>query len=137
MPRGLTIKQLRKAGAFVGGDLAAGQIGVNISDKRLAFSTDGADVQSLSATPGQVEKVAFAAAGTIPVIFTAARTLSAPTVRASSGTPVLTYTYSATGTGTFTAVASFPHLVAVGSTLLVTCTDMSTATWVGVAIPTS
>lgn len=46
MPRGLTIKQLRKTGAFAAGELAAGQLGVNVSDRRLEFSVDGALVDT-------------------------------------------------------------------------------------------
>ncbi len=83
----------------------------------------------------QVEKVAFAAAGAIPIIFTVARSLATPTVRASAGTPVLNYSYSSTGTGTFTAVTVWPHSVAAGSVLLVNLTDISTASWVAVGIP--
>lgn len=45
MPRGLTFKLLRKAGAFTSGQLLAGEVGVNTAAKQLEFSTDGTAVE--------------------------------------------------------------------------------------------
>lgn len=44
MAAGVTIKNKRKAGNFATSELAAGEIGVNTTDKRLNFSTTGSDV---------------------------------------------------------------------------------------------
>jgi hypothetical protein len=47
MARQATVKHIRKAGAFTGGQLAAGEVGVNTTEDRLELSTDGADVLAL------------------------------------------------------------------------------------------
>lgn len=44
MPAGVTLKQKRKAGAFTGGELAAGEIGVDTTNSRLQFSADGTTI---------------------------------------------------------------------------------------------
>ena len=56
MPRGIRFKLLRKAAAFVSGELSAGELGVNTADKRLAFSTNGTDVVIVSANAPYVVK---------------------------------------------------------------------------------
>lgn len=84
----------------------------------------------------QVERFNFAATGPQLIIFTTARTLSAPTVGSDvAATPTVTYSYRATPTGAFTPISAFPHSVVVGSALLVNCTNMSTAALVAVSIP--
>jgi hypothetical protein len=44
MAAGTTIQHKRKAGAFVGGDLAAGEIGVDTTNGVVYFSTNGSTV---------------------------------------------------------------------------------------------
>jgi hypothetical protein len=44
MPAGVSIRNKRKAGAFVGGELAAGEVGVNTALAGLAYSADGTAV---------------------------------------------------------------------------------------------
>mgnify|MGYP003493843398 CR=1 FL=1 len=48
MAAGTTIQHKRKAGAFAGGQLAAGEIGVDTTNGALYFSTDGATVATLT-----------------------------------------------------------------------------------------
>ncbi len=48
MAAGTTIQHKRKAGAFTGGQLAAGEIGVDTTNGALYFSTDGATVATLT-----------------------------------------------------------------------------------------
>ena len=135
MPRTGTLKHIGKAGAFAASDLKAREIGVNTSDKRLSFSTDGADVNTVY--PGlPPEKVAFAGVGAIPIPFDVARTIAAPTVFKDAGSPTFTYQYAATP-GAALSAATFPLNVAAGSWLVVTCTSMSTATLVGLIFPVS
>ena len=50
MAAGTTIQLKRKAGAFVGGDLAAGEAGVDTTNGDLYFSTDGATVVQIDAS---------------------------------------------------------------------------------------
>lgn len=47
MPAGVTIKQKRKAGAFVNGELAAGELGLDVTNSKLYTSNDGATVYLL------------------------------------------------------------------------------------------
>ena len=50
-------RHIRKLGAFLGGQLGAGEIGVNTSAGQLSFSHDGTtvrDVPQLGTTPGVV-----------------------------------------------------------------------------------
>jgi|ERR1044072_1218193 hypothetical protein len=44
MAAGVVIKHKRKAGNFAANDLAAGEVGVNTTDKCLNFSTTGSDM---------------------------------------------------------------------------------------------
>lgn len=53
MARGLTLKHLRKAGAFLGGELAAGEWGLDVSNGVWYFSRNGTTVEQLAtAAPG-------------------------------------------------------------------------------------
>jgi hypothetical protein len=47
MAAGTTIQLKRKAGAFTGGNLAAGEAGVDTTNGNLSFSTTGSDVKTI------------------------------------------------------------------------------------------
>lgn len=51
MAAGVTIKTKRKAGAFSGGDLEAGELGVDTTNGKLYFSADGSAVIAVDLTP--------------------------------------------------------------------------------------
>lgn len=55
MAAGVQIKHKRKAGAFVGGELAAGEMGVDVSNSIVYFSVDGATVTAITAGGGTVD----------------------------------------------------------------------------------
>ncbi len=55
MAAGSTIKHKRKAGAFVDGDLAAGELGVDVSNSTIYFSVNGTTVQAISTGGGTVD----------------------------------------------------------------------------------
>lgn len=52
MAAGVTIKLKRKAGAFTGGQLAAGELGVDVSNDDLYASSDGSDVWQVNGGSG-------------------------------------------------------------------------------------
>ena len=88
MAAGVTIKQKRKAGDFAAASLAAGEIGVNTTDKRLNYSTTGSDMVWL-------EKVSTTASSATPTptgdglsnFFTVTALAAGATFAAPSGTP--------------------------------------------------
>jgi hypothetical protein len=55
MAAGTVQKQIRKAGAFVGGELAAGQWGLDVTNKVWYFSADGTTVNSVTGSGGGVD----------------------------------------------------------------------------------
>lgn len=55
MAAGITIKHKRKAGAFVGGELAAGELGLDITNSNWYFSVNGSTVTQI--TSGAVASV--------------------------------------------------------------------------------
>lgn len=52
MAAGTTIKLKRKAGAFTGGELAAGELGVDVSNEKVYGSSDGTTVFEVTSTGG-------------------------------------------------------------------------------------
>ncbi len=57
MSAGVAIKHKRKASAFVGGELLAGEVGVNTAAKRLEFSSDGIDVNPVTGGGANIAEV--------------------------------------------------------------------------------
>lgn len=55
MAAGVKIQHKRKAGAFVDGELAAGEFGLDVSGNRWYYSLNGATVASLNAGAGTVD----------------------------------------------------------------------------------
>lgn len=55
MAAGTTIKIKRKAGAFSGGELAAGELGLDVSNDVLYFSVDGSTVDTVAGLSNVVE----------------------------------------------------------------------------------
>lgn len=117
-------------------------MGVLTAGQGIALNQVGSNVEvSATATPGSGlpdKEAGFNAAGTIPVPFRQGRVITAaPTVYKDAGTPVITYRYAATPGGTLSTIATWPHTAAAESWVLVTVTDMSTATLVAVSLPVS
>lgn len=63
MAAGVAYKHIRKAGAFAGGELAAGQIGVNTSVPRIEFSADGSTVSTITGGGGITRTVTVTSGG--------------------------------------------------------------------------
>jgi hypothetical protein len=55
MAAGVTIKHKRKAGAFVGGELAAGEFGVDVSNNDVYTSSNGTTVYKVNGAAGAVD----------------------------------------------------------------------------------
>ena len=67
MAAGVTIKLKRKSGAFTGGDLAAGEAGVDVTNNDFYFSKDGSTVTQIQSGGGDVSASGTPADGQIGV----------------------------------------------------------------------
>ncbi len=79
MAAGTLIKHKRKSGAFTGGELAAGEFGVDVSNGVCYFSKDGSTVQAIGGGSGTVDTANSPAAGEFAK-FTDADTIEGRTV---------------------------------------------------------
>jgi len=148
MAAGITIKSKRKAGAFTGGELAAGEFGVDVSNDVVYQSSDGATVWSLTAgagdalttdplsqfaatTSAQLAGVISDETGTGLLVFATSPTLTTPVLGVATATTVNGATITTT-TGTLTLVN--------GSTLATSGAYSTTLTATGatnVTLPTT
>lgn len=64
MAAGITFKMKRKSGAFVGGDLAAGEIGIDVAGDSFFYSKDGSTVTQITTSGADVSSQAGAPSST-------------------------------------------------------------------------
>jgi len=58
MAAGFTLKHKRKSGAFVGGELAVGELGLDITNSVWYFSIDGSTVTAIPTAAGSGQSAA-------------------------------------------------------------------------------
>jgi hypothetical protein len=63
MSKGITIKHVRKAGAFVNGELSAGETGLDVTNGTWYFSRNGTTVEQMGGGVGDMTKAEFASNG--------------------------------------------------------------------------
>jgi hypothetical protein len=111
MAAGTTIQLKRKAGAFTGGQLAAGELGVDTANALVYFSADGSDIHSVSgdslsqAFTAQTSVVVNHAFGNYPVveIINGSGAVIVPVSIVHGSVDTFTVTFSVATTGTILA----------------------------------
>lgn len=63
MAKGTVIKHVRKAGAFVNGELAAGEKGLDVTSGTWYFSRNGTTVEAMAGGSGDMSKSEYATSG--------------------------------------------------------------------------
>jgi hypothetical protein len=139
MAAGTTIQHKRKEGAFVGGDLAAGEFGVDTTNGLVYFSTNGSTVTTVlpddavtlakmaSGTAGNLitydasGNPAAVATGTVGQVLTSGGAGVAPTFQTAGGGD-LTIVTDATTAITLDGTNSFPNYIRCTSASAVTLT---------------
>lgn len=134
MAAGTTIKHKRKAGAFSGGELAAGEFGVNVSGEEVYSSADGSTVflvgpgagagdalttnplsQFAATSSSQLAGVISDETGSGSLVFSTSPSLTTPALGVATATSVNKVALTAPATGATIALADNSSLTTVGA----------------------
>lgn len=132
MAAGTTIKIKRKAGAFTGGQLSAGELGLDVTNAILYGSVDGSTVFSIGAGTGdalqsltlaqfaqttslQLKDTISDETGSGALVFANTPTLVTPTIGVATATSVNKVTITAPATGATLTLAEGSTLATVGA----------------------
>lgn len=149
MAAGVTIKHKRKAGAFTGGELAAGEFGVDVSNDAVYVSSDGAAVFEIGAgsgdaltsngldqfaatTSAELAGVISDETGSGALVFATSPTLVTPALGVATATSLNGLTVTASTNGTL-SIANNSTLATSGANPITLTSTGST----NVTLPTS
>lgn len=143
MAAGVTIKHKRKAGAFSGGELAAGELGVDVTNSDLYFSVDGSgvvqvDVSAIGggssfSTSAELAALLSDETGSGAAVFATSPTLETPVLGAASATTINKVTLTEPATGATLTLSNGSTLATSGGHSITLTSTGST----NVTLPTS